>query len=51
MNATMTPKASRLNLHLLQRGIATLDGKFIVLSAAHAKEDIALALEALGNSL
>jgi len=40
-----------LGLHLLQRGIATMGGRFFVMSAAHGKEDVDKAMEAFAESL
>jgi len=42
---------SRLCLHLIQRGVATMDGEIFILSAAHTKEDIDQTTEAFGDSL
>jgi len=47
----MTSMRTRLNLHLLQRGIATLDGRFIVFSASHTKLDVDQTIDAFGESL
>jgi glutamate-1-semialdehyde aminotransferase len=51
----MAPTAAdmqiRLCLHLLQRGIATMDGELFILSAAHTKEDIDQTIEAFSDSL
>lgn len=40
-----------LSLHLLHRGIATMGGRFFVLSAAHTKQDIDQTMEAFASSL
>ncbi len=40
-----------LGLHLLQRGVATMGGRFFVMSAAHTTADIDLAMEAFAESL
>jgi glutamate-1-semialdehyde 2,1-aminomutase len=50
-NAQSIPVKDRLCLHLLQRGIATLEGSFFIFSAAHTEEDINQTLEALSESL
>ena len=42
---------SRLCLHLLHRGVATMDGEIFILSAAHTKEDIDQTIEAFSDSL
>ncbi len=41
----------RLCLHLLQRGIATMGGRFFVLSAMHTEEELDRTVEALLSSL
>lgn len=41
----------RMNLHLLQRGVASLGGNMFVLSAAHTEPDVAFTLDALDASL
>jgi glutamate-1-semialdehyde 2,1-aminomutase len=40
-----------LGLHLLQRGIATMGGRFFVMSAAHSKEDVDMAMAVFADSL
>ena len=40
-----------LGLHLLNRGIATMGGRFFVMTAAHSKEDIDRAMEQFAGSL
>ena len=45
------PAKQRLCLHLLHRGVATMGGRFFILSAAHTEEDIDQTVNALGNSL
>ena len=45
------PMKTRLCLHLLQRGIATMGARFFVLSAAHTEEDIDQTVKAFGDSL
>jgi len=42
---------TRLCLHLLQRGIATMGARFFILSMAHTECDIDQTLNALGDSL
>jgi len=51
MNPAMVPIRTRLGLHLLQRGIATMSGRFFILSAAHTEEDIDQTMEAYADSL
>ncbi len=46
-----TPTKQRLCLHLLHRGVATMGGRFFILSAAHTEEDIAQTVKAFGDSL
>jgi len=46
-----TPTKQRLCLHLLHRGVATMGGRFFILSAAHTEEDIAQAVKVFGDSL
>jgi len=50
MNPKMDAIKNRLNLHLLQRGIATMDARFFLLTAAHSKEDVDQTIDALSNS-
>jgi glutamate-1-semialdehyde 2,1-aminomutase len=40
-----------LGLHLMQRGVATMSGRFFVMSAAHSKPDIDQAMDAFARSL
>jgi glutamate-1-semialdehyde 2,1-aminomutase len=40
-----------LGLHLLHRGVATMGGRFFVMSAAHSREDVNRAMEAFADSL
>lgn len=42
---------SRLCLHLLQRGVATMGGRFFILTAAHSKEDIDKTMGAFSDAL
>ena len=51
MALTAAAMQSRLCLHLLQRGVATMDGEIFILSAAHTKEDIDQTIEAFSDSL
>jgi len=51
MDPTAATIKGRLSLHLLQRGIATMDGELFILSAAHTKEDIDQTIHAFGDSL
>ena len=51
LNPEMAALKSRLCLHLLQRGIATMGGRFFILSAAHTKEDIDETIEAFGSAV
>lgn len=41
----------RLCAHLLQRGVATMDARFFILTAAHTKEDIDQTMDAFADSL
>ena len=45
------PAQRRLDLHLLQRGVASLRGEAYILSAAHTERDLELTAEALRGSL
>jgi len=47
----MAAAKTLLGLHLLHRSIATMGGRFFVLSAAHTKQDIDYTLEAFASSL
>jgi len=51
MDPARLPVWARLCLHLLQRGIATMNGEFFMLSAAHTKEEIDQTIEAFSDSL
>jgi glutamate-1-semialdehyde 2,1-aminomutase len=51
MDPARLPVRARLCLHLLQRGIATMNGEIFILSAAHSKEDIDQTVQALSDSL
>ncbi len=51
MDPARLPIWARLCLHLLQRGIATMNGEFFILSAAHTKEDIDRTIKAFSDSL
>ncbi|MGE0443312.1 MAG: aminotransferase class III-fold pyridoxal phosphate-dependent enzyme [Gemmatimonadales bacterium] len=51
MDATRTPLYQRLDLQLLTRGIATLRGEGLALSAAHTDADLDLAAEAVVASV
>jgi glutamate-1-semialdehyde 2,1-aminomutase len=42
---------ARLCLHLLHRGVATMGGRFFILSSAHSERDIDRTIKALGDSL
>ena len=48
---TEVPDWHRLSLHLLQRGVSTMGGKFFILSSAHTKEDIDRTITILCDSL
>ena len=45
------PTKAQLCLHLLHRGVATMIGRFFILSSAHTKEDIDQTVKAFGDSL
>ena len=51
VNPALTAVRDRLCLHLLQRGIATLQARFFIMSMAHTKEDIDLTVKASADSL
>jgi glutamate-1-semialdehyde 2,1-aminomutase len=51
MDPARLPIRARLCLHLLQRGIATMNGEMFILSAAHTQEDIEQTIDAFGDSL
>jgi len=46
-----TPTKTRLCLHLLQRGVATMGARMFILSAAHTEEDIDQTIKTFGDSL
>jgi len=51
MNPEMAAVKTMLCLHLLHRGIATMGGRFFVLSAVHTRQDIDQAMAAFASSL
>jgi glutamate-1-semialdehyde 2,1-aminomutase len=51
LDPALVPVRQQLCLHLLQRGVATMGGRFFVLSAAHTEEDVDQTIEALVASL
>ncbi len=51
MDPKMAAAKSRLCLHLLQRGVATMGGRLFILSTAHSKEDIDKTMDAFGDAL
>ena len=51
VNPATTPVKTLLGLHLLQRGIATMGGRFFVMSSAHNKRDIDQTIDAFASSL
>jgi glutamate-1-semialdehyde 2,1-aminomutase len=51
LDAAATALRHRLCLHLLQRGVATMEGKLFILSMAHTEEDVDLTVRALADSL
>jgi len=51
MNPAMMPIKSRLCLHLLHRGVATLGGRFFMMMSVHTKEDVDQTMEALDDAL
>jgi glutamate-1-semialdehyde 2,1-aminomutase len=51
MNPKRISIRNRLNLHLLQRGIASLNGEALFLSAAHDNQDVEKTASALKESL
>ena len=51
MSEEMTAVKALLSLHLMHRGIATMGGRFFILSAAHTRQDIDQTVEALASSL
>jgi glutamate-1-semialdehyde 2,1-aminomutase len=46
-----SPQKLRLSLHLLQRGISTLQGRMFILSSAHTEDDVDRTVAALAASL
>jgi glutamate-1-semialdehyde aminotransferase len=40
-----------LGLHLMHRGIATMGGRFFILSSVHTKQDIDQTMEAFASSI
>jgi glutamate-1-semialdehyde 2,1-aminomutase len=51
MSKEMAALKTLLALHLLHRGIATMSGRFFILSAVHTKQDIDQTIEAFGSAL
>ena len=51
VNKEMAAIKTLLGLHLMHRGIATMGGRFFVLSAAHTKQDIDKTIDAFSSSL
>jgi glutamate-1-semialdehyde 2,1-aminomutase len=51
LDEAATALRHRLCLHLLDRGVATMEGKLFVLSMVHSEEDIDLTVSALAASL
>jgi glutamate-1-semialdehyde 2,1-aminomutase len=51
LNPKNTPTFQRLCIHLLQRGIANMNGWVFVLSAVHSEEDIHKTVEAFTSSI
>jgi glutamate-1-semialdehyde 2,1-aminomutase len=51
MNRDPIPVRTRLGLHLLQRGIATMDARFFILSAAHSEQDIDRTMDVFAESI
>lgn len=47
----MAAVKTRLGLHLMHRGIATMGGRFFVLSSVHTKQDIDQTMEAFASSI
>jgi glutamate-1-semialdehyde 2,1-aminomutase len=45
------PAKLRLCLHLLQRGVSTIKGRFFILSSVHTEDDIDRTVTAFGDSL
>jgi glutamate-1-semialdehyde 2,1-aminomutase len=51
VNPEMVPVKTLLGLHLMHRGVATMGGRFFVLSAAHTERDIDQTMEAFASSI
>jgi len=51
INPATTPIKTQLGLHLLHRGVATMGGRFFILSAAHTRKDIDQTIKAFTESL
>jgi glutamate-1-semialdehyde 2,1-aminomutase len=51
VNPAQAPVHGRLDLHLLQREVATMRGEAFILSAAHSREDVERTVSALEESL
>ena len=45
------PTKTRLSLHLLHRGIATMSARLFIFASAHTEEDVDQTVKALGDSL
>ena len=50
-NPALSPVKYRLCLHLLQRGVATMGGRFFVMSGAHSRADVDFTVDAFEDSL
>ena len=51
INPETTAVNTLLALHLIHRGVATMGGRFFILSAAHSKRDVDQTIEAFGSAL
>lgn len=51
VDVSMTPTYKRLDLHLLQRGVASVRGEALIFSSAHTEADIDRTVGALGESV
>ena len=51
VDPAVTKVTSRLDLHLLQRGIASLRGEVFMLSSVHTQEDIEKTITAFDQSI
>jgi len=51
VNREMAAVKTLLSLHLMHRGIATMGGRFFVLSSVHTKQDIDQTMEAFASSI